>query len=147
MDIIKLFLDQYHLYDSKLKDYKKEVIDEIVKIIYGNIKPSYDDPLFLNYVGLYYKYNKRQYDLAEKYYLMAIEKDNVSSMNNLGILYFDQGKYDLAEKYLLMAVNKSNPRAMNNLGYVYKKSKSYYFAEKYYLMAIKKNNINAMNNL
>lgn len=147
MDTIKLFLDQYKLCDNHYKNYEGDIINEIIQILNGNIKQSYDKSIFLNYAGLYYKHYKKNLELAEKYYLMAIEKNSVSSMNNLGILYYDQGKYDLAERYLLMAVNEGNQTAMNNLGYVYKKLKSYDFAEKFYLMSIEKSNINAMNNL
>ena len=148
METIKCFLNKYKLYDNQLNNYNKEIIDEINQILNGIIKESYDVPLCYNYVGLYYKHQIKELELAEKYYLIAIEKNYISSMNNLGRMYRDQGKYDLAKKYLLMAVNKGNKRAINNLAYVYKKSKEYDLAEKYYLMAIERNNnTSSMNSL
>ena len=99
--------------------------------------------IFLGYI--YAKQAK--YDLAEKYYLMAIEKENDVAMYNLGNLYKNQAKYDLAEKYYLMAIEKEHINAMYNLGNLYNNQAKYDLAEKYWLMAIEKENISAMYNL
>ena len=147
METIKCFLDEYNLHDSQSKNYCNETINDIAQILNGIIKESYDKELYCNYSGMYYRYKIKDFKLAEKYYLMAIEKDFVSSMNNLRCMYCDQEKYDLAKKYLLMAIDKNNRRAMNNLGYMYTKLKQYDLAEKYYLLAIERDNTNAMNNL
>jgi TPR repeat protein len=50
-----------------------------------------------------------------KYYLMAIEKDNVDSMYNLGSYYERIKNYNLMEKYYLIAIEKGDIDAMNNL--------------------------------
>ena len=38
-------------------------------------------------IGDYYETIEKNYDEAEKYYIMAIEKCNDKSMNNLGLYY------------------------------------------------------------
>ncbi len=97
-----------------------------------------------------YCYNElKDYKKAEKYYLMAIENDDVDAINNLAVLYADELKdYKKAEKYYLMAIENDDVDAMNNLGNLYtEKLKVYIKAEKYYLMAIEKDDVNALNNL
>jgi TPR repeat protein len=98
--------------------------------------------------GLVYMY-KKDFDNAEKYYQMAVEKGNPNAMSNLSYLYWIE-KNDIAgaEKYCQMAAEKGHVGAMNNLGYLYEtKKKDIVSAEKYYKMAIEKGNINAMGNL
>ena len=63
--------------------------------------------------------NQEKYDLAEKYYLMAIDKGHEDAMYNLGNLYNNQEKYELAEKYWLMAIEKGHKSAMYNLVLMY----------------------------
>ena len=100
------------------------------------------------YMGRYYQNIEINYDRAEKYYRMAIEKNNIDAINSLAVFYEQKrANYDLAEKYYLIAVEKNNSRAMNNLANLYKKKENYDLAEKYYLMAVEKGNIRAMNNL
>lgn len=91
----------------------------------------------------------KDYKKAEKYYLMAIEKDNLSAMFNLAILYNTElNDNKKAEKYYLMAVEKDNSDAMFNLALLYDIDyKNYKKAEKYYLMAVEKGDSSAMNNL
>jgi TPR repeat protein len=57
----------------------------------------------MNNLGLLYdKQNK--FELAEKYYLMAVEKGDLNAIYNLGSFYEIQNKFYLAEKYYLMAI-------------------------------------------
>ena len=77
---------------------------------------------------------------AEKYYLMAIEKDpNPKYLCNLATCYYRQEKYDQAEKYFLFATKKNpNPKYLNCCAIFYCNQKKYIEAEKYYLMVIEK---------
>lgn len=84
---------------------------------------------------------------AEKYYLLAIEKENIDALNNMAVLYENQGKYADAEKYYLRAIEKESVRALNNLALLYAKQGKYTEAEKHYLLAIEKENVAALNNL
>jgi len=91
----------------------------------------------------------KNYKEAEKYFLMAIEKEDAAAMNNLAFLYVSEFKdFAKAEKYYLMAIEKEHAVAMWNLAQLYRTEfKDFAKAEKYYLMAIEKENSNAMNNL
>jgi TPR repeat protein len=84
---------------------------------------------------------------AEKYYLLAIEKGEVHSLNNLAIFYKSKGNYDEAEKYFLLAIQTGNDTAYFNLANLYLNQERYEEAEKYYLLAIDKGEIKAFNNL
>lgn len=53
-------------------------------------------------------------ELAEKYYLMAIN-NSTDAMYNLANIYENQGKMKLAEKYYLMASNNNNLNATKKL--------------------------------
>ena len=49
---------------------------------------------------------EKDYELAKKYYVMAIECGNSDSMNNLGHYYATIDKnYELAKKYYVMAID------------------------------------------
>ena len=42
----------------------------------------------------------------KKYYLMAIEKDDIDAMDNLGFIITNQKDYENMKKYYLMAIEK-----------------------------------------
>jgi len=107
-----------------------------------------DNSIIDLYYGVYYDI-KKDYDQMKKYYLVAIEKGNCISMNNLGSYYKNAEKnYDKMKKYFRMAIKKDNDMAMYNLGFHYDRIKhDYKQMKKYYLMAIEKGNCNAMSNL
>ncbi|TAD83347.1 MAG: hypothetical protein EAY75_14970 [Bacteroidetes bacterium] len=83
-------------------------------------------------------HNLEHYDLAEKHYLLAIEKGSLDAINNLAILYDGQRKPDLAERYYLEAIQKGDSNAINNLAIFYYDQGKIDLAEKYYIDAIKK---------
>jgi TPR repeat protein len=89
----------------------------------------------------------KKYNIAIKYYKIAIDKGNINAMNSLGVCYYDIKDYENAVKYYLMAIDKGNINAINNLGLYYDAIKDYDNAIKYYKMAIDKGDSNAMNNL
>ena len=61
-------------------------------------------------LGLLY-YDQEKFDLAEEYYLMAIEDNNSLAMYNLGLFYKNQNEIKLARKYLEMAFNSGDINA------------------------------------
>jgi Tfp pilus assembly protein PilF len=93
----------------------------------------------------YQRQNKQ--DLAEKYYILAIDKGYNDSLNNLGALYLNQCKFELAEKYYLLAIEKEVVCAFNNLAILYAKQDKNELAEKYYLLAIEKGDIDSLYSL
>ena len=133
------------LYEEGMRYYWNKKYEKAVKL-FLQIKNQNEDVHF----RLRYSFDElKQYEKAEKYYLMAVEKENVGAMFSLGILYqYELKDYQKAEKYFLMAVEKEYVYAMYNLGYLYAyKLKDYAQAEKYYLMAVEKGNVFAMNSL
>jgi TPR repeat protein len=105
---------------------------------------DYIDDLY--YLGIYYQYVNKNYDLMKKYYLQAIDKGNFNAMNNLGVYYqYIEINYELMKKYYLQAIEKENIEAMNNLGFYYRSVEiNYKLMKKYYLMAIERGNHDSM---
>ncbi len=95
-----------------------------------------------------YLYNNlKNNELAEQYYLMAIEKGHLEALNNLANLYYNQGDFENAEKYYLYAINKGETKALKNIALLYNNLKKFSEAEKYFLLAIEHGEINALNSL
>lgn len=83
-------------------------------------------------------YNEqKKYNLAEKYYIMLIEKE-------LGIDNMKLDEHSLAEIHYLMKVSDDQIHAMISLGSMYEDQDKYELAEQYYLMAIVKGNMDAI---
>ncbi len=91
------------------------------------------------YFGLYHRNITKNYVEMENNYIMAINMDNTSAMNNLGWYHEDITKdYGKAEKYYSMGVKKGNHRAMWNLGMYHRDiTKNYIEMEKYLLLSVK----------
>ena len=51
--------------------------------------------------------------------MLAIDKGNIKSLNNLANLYVDQNNYQEAEKYYLLAIEKGINNALLNLASLY----------------------------
>ncbi len=97
-------------------------------------------------LGILYNTEFKDLKKAEKFFLMAVEKEHPGAMNNLAVLYKNEFK-DLkkAEKFYLMAVEKEHAGAMVNLAVLYQiEFKDFKKAEKFYLMAVEKEHAEAM---
>lgn len=98
-------------------------------------------------LGVIYE-EQKLYKKMKKYYELAIKKNNVDAMNNLGYYYHTiENKLEMAKKYLHMAVDRLDPWAMNNLGIVYYQNGFYENAIYYYKLAIDNDIPEAYNNL
>ena len=150
------YLGDNYIYN--LDDYNDNIILRLIYLLLNNgiIDGNIMDHNYLNIIGIYYiiKSNPTLYNdvdnyvLAEKYFIMAIDKNNIDSIHNLAVLYYINRRYQLAEKYFLMAINKSHTRSMNKLALYYEQiCSNYQLAEKYYLMAVEKKFAPSMNNL
>lgn len=84
---------------------------------------------------------------AEKYYLLAIQEGEVSSLNNLANLYLDQGDFNKAEQYYFKAIDQGENRALHNLGFLYEEQTKLDQAEEYYIKAINTGSTNSLLNL
>ena len=58
----------------------------------------------MNELGNYYK-DIKKYEEMKKYYLMAINEDDVDAMNSLADYYKDIKDYEEMKKYYLMAID------------------------------------------
>ncbi|MDM8565237.1 tetratricopeptide repeat protein [Candidatus Halobeggiatoa sp. HSG11] len=140
--LVELSPSDAELYYESIQYYQDKKYERMAKLLL-QIKNKNEDIYF----RLGYAFNElKQFEKAEKYCLMAVEKEHVGAMVNLGILYGGVLKdYTKAEKYYLMAVEKEHVSAMFNLGFLYNDVlKDYAKAEKYYLMAVEKEHIYAM---
>jgi TPR repeat protein len=143
------------IHKDNILEYSKEekVYDDIIIDIHDSLvldinKYDITNGYILFFIGEYYEHKNINYNEMIKYYLMAIDKDNINAMNNLAMHYESIEDYDNTVKYYLMAIDKGCSSAMNNLGYYY----FYYEADhdemlKYFLMAIEYGNKTAMKNL
>jgi hypothetical protein len=104
---------------------------------------------------MYIYYLKNDAELAEKYYLLSVNKGNVIIVECFGdcccklncCCKLKNNSSELAEKYCLMAIENGYDYALCELGTLYYVVKKYELMEKYYLMAIEKNISDAMYNL
>ena len=90
--------------DKIIKDYynyrlSKEEMNKVIEAFELFIN-EYNNPVDINELGAIY-YRAKQYDLAEKYYLIAAEKGYLISISNLGYLYYygRTGKIDYEKAF------------------------------------------------
>ncbi|XWV26700.1 hypothetical protein QJ857_gp0357 [Tupanvirus soda lake] len=100
----------------------------------------------MNNLAIIYGDVEENYELAVKYFLMAIEKGCSAAMYNLASHYEDIDKnYELAIKYYLMAIENEDADAMHSLAMYYQKiEKNDVLALKYYLMAAHSQNYSSV---
>ena len=122
---------------------KPESIDKIYSLFVTavqHVEPETGEEC--NFYALYYDQVKKDYGLAEKYYLQAVEHKDSNAMNNLGRLYetFEQD-VNKRKHYYTMAVEHGNITGMTNLGRYFEETE-YDFVQmkKYYKLAIEKGN-------
>ena len=93
----------------------------IYDLFKNNIIKNNHNSMICLYYGFYYEHIIKDYDLMKKYYLMAINYNNVTAMTNLAYYYECTGKnYDSAKKYYLMAVKNNNNNAIDKCLIIYK---------------------------
>ena len=101
------------------------------------------------YIAIYYNFIKKDYENTEKYYLMAIERGNISGAKRLAS-YYKHVKFDYknAKKYYTMAIKHGKSKAMIGMAFYYELiKKNNTKAIHYYSMAIDHGKISAKFNL
>src|SRR5436190_1874763 len=73
----------------------------------SNIKNIPDNDMLYLYLGIF-NFIKKNYDEMKKYYLLAIEKNNMMAINNLAYYYYKEKNYEEMKKYCVMALDKNN---------------------------------------
>ena len=132
----------------------EEAIQEVEKLVeekkYAQAiavieRSSFPDDLTNTILGYIYSISGKIRE-AELHYMRALNKDNVSAMFGLALLYESEFQdYTKAEQYYLMAVEKGDEKAMVNVALHYKhKYNDYAKAEQYLLMAVEKGDGKAM---
>jgi tetratricopeptide (TPR) repeat protein len=106
--IILNFIGLY--YDDENKDKNKDkAIEYYLKAI------KFNNVYAMSNLANIYWGTHRDYVLAEKYYLMAVDNGNHICCNKLGKLYSHLGKMELAIKYYLTGIKYGSILALNNL--------------------------------
>ena len=91
--------------------------------------------------------SKININLAKKWYEKAANLGNTAAMNNLVIIYEDEGNIEKAKEWYEKAANLGDMVAMNNLGVIYDKEGNNEKAREWYKKAANLGNRVAMNNL
>ncbi len=168
--LIKKLAEHRHNY-CKINDVL--ILEKIYELF---MEDKYDDQyvsndgLYLNYYAVY-QYIKKNLESAEKYFLLAFDKNCVVSMHNLACMCKEQSKFDLAEKYFSIAIDKDCIDSIYGLACVYHQQSKLKLnlglspeeslekspeeqascfadkAEKYYLMAIDRDHVKSMHEL
>ena len=129
---------------NKLEEEARHKIEEAVKTAKEDIKKQAEaEDLFLQ--GRSYYLNK-EYENAKEYYNKALQAGHKGALNNLGVLYCNQGNYKKAEEYYNEALESGDNRALINFGNLYKEQKGYEKAEDYYNKALQAGYKGALNN-
>ncbi len=142
-------LDSLHYSDMKLKELateslNKEDLDQYVKHL-EDIRFN-DDNCFLQ-IGMMHGFTLHHPDLAEQYFLLAVEKGNVEAMKCLAFFYKDKLKdFAKAEKYYLMVSDRGIEGVLNSLSWMLfknaiKKDKALIYSKKQW--KLKKNMVYA----
>ena len=84
LDDISTVCEIYFFDEEEIK-YEKDIIN----IFNGNIPKEVNNDFLLNIIGLYYEIIEKNYDEMEKYYLKAVEFNNIEAMNGLSFDYTD----------------------------------------------------------
>ena len=98
-------------------------------------------------IAICYSIFDNKYNLAKKYYLMAIEKGNTTALYRLANYYGSiELNYNLMLKYYILAIEKGHFISFIQLGSHYQNWGNYILMKKYYLLYYKyKNNIATLN--
>ncbi len=137
-DKVHNYLGFYYL--TFKNDYQKAIQCFMDGILKGEI-----DCLF-NIATVYYRFEK--YDLAEKYFLLSIEKGNNTAINCLGFYYQNiKQDYQKALELFESGIQKGDNDSLLNIASLYYLLGKYDLAEKYFLMSVEKNDCVAANNL
>lgn len=144
-------LKEYSLIYIKIDDPK--ILLDVYNLFLNDQSTENDDPIYLFYYGSYQRFIKKNYDLAEEYYLKAIQKNNnIYAIVSLAKLYQKQKKYDLAKEYYLKALDlepviEKQSHLYYHLATLYNFTEKYDLAKTYFLLAIDSNDddVDSMN--
>ena len=102
-ELIDIFnIESYEIFNKKR--FELFMNKKIIYECYNNDVLDYG--LFLYYIGYYFEnmenINSFNNYLMKKYYLRAIENNNINAMTAMGFFYFKQKNYELMKLYYLI---------------------------------------------
>ena len=97
-----------------------------------------------NFLGLYYEKSEYNCSKSIHYYEIAISKNNINAMVNLGKSYKKYENFNKMKYYYKMAISFDSVTAMNLLAHYYFYEDYDDKMEKYYLMAIERKHTKSM---
>ncbi|TAH05868.1 MAG: hypothetical protein EAZ16_01170, partial [Sphingobacteriales bacterium] len=109
--------ETFGIIDAKIKAFEEAGKYEEALALFDEIENEEDGIKFYGKGVFNHKLNK--IEEAEKHYLLAIEKGHIEALNNLAVLYGNQGKLAEAKRYWDSAIEKGNINALNNLAIIY----------------------------
>lgn len=80
--------------------------------------------------------NCKPYDVPQRYYAVAIARNNAEAMESLAIRYSDNGRHFLAEQWRLKAAEHGNVTAQKEIANAFERDSKYEEAIKWYAKAI-----------
>ena len=106
------------------------------------------DAVIMNNLGYHYDMIEKNYELAKKYYLMAVQHNNKEAMLNLGLYYESICDYVQMKKYYQMAIENLCSDSMYYMACYYENINiNYQKMIKYYQMAIDNGDIESLYSL
>jgi len=100
------------------------------------------------HLGFYYENYKNDNQKALEYFKIAIEKDDIESYLNVGLIYNKMGESDLSLKYMIEGSDKGCAEASNYIGFYYQNEiQDYPTALSYFQRGVENNNTNASQNI
>lgn len=122
----------YSMYSYGQIDIYKSNYSESVKYLKNAVK----DGNFQASLQLGFKY-RRNFIIAEHYFLKAVKHRDTNAMKELGDLYLDMKRYDEGIRILKLAIEKGESFAHETIGKIYYKLKDYKKAKKHFKIVIK----------
>ena len=104
LDKIKLFCDEHS------KPYYNVPLNQVAKIydiLFNNIIPDHTNEYECVYGGIL-AYGVKNYSIAEKYWNMLVEKNNIYCIESLAQLHYNLKDYAQSQKYYQLGLTNSN---------------------------------------
>lgn len=119
----------------KFSDIYIPYTQDIIRIFNGDDIFT-DHPLLWNVMGLYHKYVLNDISSARKYFGKAARAKCPDAMNNLGMIYRDEGKISEAKTMFHDSTHLGSDVGINLLARMYEREGNYVLAIRYYLDGI-----------
>lgn len=131
--------DMAYYFIKGIEDYKNNIYLKNIQHKNIDLSENYNESLVIKMMektAIYFDDEMNDYKNSIKYYEMAVEKNSLNAMYNLGRIYYEQGIYDKMMRYLLLGVNQNDIDCIYELSIYYQDINDFENMKKYYLMAL-----------